>query len=230
MADLERRGHRERMRQSFIAGGYETAPDHNLLELYLSFIIPQKDVKQISYDLMNKFGSLENVFNAPVEQLMEVKGIKEVSAVAISVVPAINKRIQKNSNEKRTVFKSSDDSFEYCKNLLSLEKNEVVYLITLNSDVSVIRCYKISDGSVNSATVDFRKLVNYVTCDNASCVILTHNHPTGSPLPSAYDIDFTIKVKEFLEKLDVVLYDHIIVGKDECFSFQLDTDYMKFVK
>lgn len=230
MADLERRGHRERMRQSFIAGGYETAPDHNVLELFLSLVIPQKDVKQIAYDLMNKFGSLEKVFNAPIDELMEVKGIKEVSAVAISVIPEINKRIQRSVNEERTILQYADKSFEFCRNLLSLEKKEVVYIITLNSDISVIRYYKISDGSVNNAIVDFRKLVSYVTCDNASCVILTHNHPTGSPLPSAYDIDFTIKVKEFLEKLDVVLYDHIIVGRDECFSFQLDSDCMKFVK
>lgn len=230
VADIERKGHRERMRKSFLLGGMEYAPDHNLLELYLSLVIPQKDVKPIAYDLINKFGTLENVFNAPVEQLVEVKGVKEVTAVAISLVPFINKRISINKNEHKKALNTSKEAFEYCRNLISLEENETAYLITLNSDLSVINYYKVSDGSVNTTRVDFRKLVTYITKDNASAVIFTHNHPKGSPKPSAHDIDFTLNLRSFLKQIDVVFYDHIIVGANDCYSFQCDKKHSAYLK
>lgn len=72
--NLSRNGHRQRMRRTYLLGGMENAPDHNLLELFLSIIIPQKDVKQLAYDLINRFGSLEGVLNADANQLMNVSG------------------------------------------------------------------------------------------------------------------------------------------------------------
>ena len=74
------------MREVYLAGGMQNAPDHNLLELFLSIIIPQKDVKELAYALINRFGSLEGVLNADANQLMTVNGIGQSAAVGIKMV------------------------------------------------------------------------------------------------------------------------------------------------
>ncbi|MCM1114450.1 MAG: helix-hairpin-helix domain-containing protein, partial [Clostridium sp.] len=85
MPELGRNGHRQRMRNQFLLDRMENAPDHNLLELYLTIAIPQKDVKPLAYALINSFGSLEAVFSASPEELMAIAGVGEVTAVAISL-------------------------------------------------------------------------------------------------------------------------------------------------
>ena len=73
LADLSREGHRQRLREQYLSGGMDNAPDHHLLELFLSIVIPRRDVKELSYDLINQFGSLEGVLNAEPQDLMNVK-------------------------------------------------------------------------------------------------------------------------------------------------------------
>ena len=108
MPELEREGHRSRMRNTYINGGMENAPDHNVLELFLSVIIPRKDVKELSYSLINTFGSLEGVLNADVRDLMQVKGIGESTAVAISLIKDLYKRASLNRNCRIKSFNKID--------------------------------------------------------------------------------------------------------------------------
>ena len=96
---LSRNGHRQRMREVYLAGGMQNSPDHNLLELFLSIIIPQKDVKELAYALINRFGSLEGVLNADANQLMTVNGIGQSAAVGIKMVVELNKRVANNRNK-----------------------------------------------------------------------------------------------------------------------------------
>lgn len=215
---LSREGHRERMRKSFLAGNAETLPDHNLLELFLSIIIPRKDVKQLSYDLINDFGSLENVMNAAPEDLMAIDGIGESTAVAIACVRMIYKRIEKNRNNNVRKINSTKQAMEFCENELCMEKIEKVLLITLANDGTVLNSYIVSEGSVNMSEVNTKRILACVLKDNAASIILAHNHPGASACPSASDIDLTISIKHTLKTLNLELLDHIIVGSDSTSS------------
>lgn len=225
MAEIGREGHRERMRQAYLCGDMENAPAHNLLELFLSIIIPRKDVKQLSYDLINKFGSLEAVFSASPYELMTVKGIGESSAIALSLVDKFYTKINVDKNNSIHRFKSMDECYDFCRNLLKNEKNEKVYIITLTSLLSVISCYKVGEGSVLSSNVDMKSILTYTIKDNAAYVLITHNHPNGSPHPSGEDASFTVKLKDMLETINVKLFDHIIVSGDDAISLKHSSDY-----
>ncbi len=205
------------MRNSYLSGAMENAPDHNLLELYLSLVIPQKDVKPIAYDLINTFGTLENVINARAEDLMKINGVGESTAVALNIISDMNKRIVYNRNNKVKKILSTQDSYEYCYNLLAMETVEKIAIVTLTNDGTVINHHILNSGNVSSISVDLRKLVGFAINDNAAGVLITHNHPNGDATASAADINFTIEINSMLRKIKVNLVDHIIIGKD-CYS------------
>lgn len=214
------------MREAYLRGNAENAPEHNLLELFLSIIIPRKDVKQLSYDLINAFGSLEGVLNASPNELMTVKGVGESTAIALSLSGVFCSKISMDKNKRITQFKSLDDCFAYCRNLFVNQKNECVYIVTLNGNISVINFYKVSEGSVNSSNVNIKDIITYAIKDNASSVLVTHNHPGGSAHPSGEDASFTIRLKDILETINVRLFDHIIVSDSDIVSLKRSKDYL----
>lgn len=215
MDKLGREGHRGRMRASFIKNEMENLPDHNLLELFISGVIKRKDVKQISYDLLNEFGSLENVFNASVDELMKVNGVGEVLAVELSLVSALNKRIERNKNDRVKNISTVEQAVEYCKNSLSCETVEKVLMITLDDKGKLLGSHIISKGTVNESYISKRDAVKLALKDNATNVIISHNHPNSNSSPSAADIDMTISFKKLFRDVGIHLLDHVIVGEND---------------
>ncbi|MCH5321260.1 MAG: RadC family protein [Eubacterium sp.] len=216
MADLGREGHRQRLRDSYLSGGMENAPDHNLLELFLSIVIPRRDVKPLTYDLINKFGSLEGVINASPQDLMTVNGVGESTAVAITLVKKLNDKVVKNRNLNTTKIIGLVGASEYCINELSNEVVEVLIQFTLRNDGSIINKYVISKGCVNGTNTDSRMIINNALRDNAAYVLLAHNHPNGSTSPSGEDVDFTFRMFRMLRDMKISLIDHLIVAGNSC--------------
>ncbi len=216
MGDISRYGHRQRMRDLYLSGGMEDAPDHNLLELFLSLVIPQKDVKPLAYDLINKFGSIENVVNADPYELMNVKGIGESAAVAISLIRSINKRIVKNKNENVVMINSKKAAVDFCKNILQEETVEKFLLITLTNSGAVINHHIVFTGNVQSIKFDMRRFLELVLRDNAAGVIIAHNHPNGSSKPSMADNKITSDIIGSLRQLGIYVIEHVIVGSEDC--------------
>ena len=94
----------------------------------------------------------------------------------------------------------------------------MVYLLCLDAKCKVICCRQISEGTVNSAGISVRKIVEVALAVNATSVILAHNHPSGIAVPSEEDIDTTFKVAKALKAVDVVMMDHIVVADDDYVS------------
>lgn len=225
MAQIGRDGHRERMRQSYLNGDMKNAPEHNLLELFLSLVIPRKDVKQLSYDLINEFGSLEGVLMATPIELMSVKGVGESTAVALSLANQFVKKISVDRNAKVTKFKSLDDVFSYCRNLFVNEKTEKIYIITLTANCTIINHYLVGEGTVKSSSIDMPKLFSCISKDKPFSILLTHNHPGGNAHPSVNDLTYTVKLKQLLADMNVGLYDHIIIADDDQVSLKTSKEY-----
>ncbi len=231
MSDKEgREGHRKRLRDSYFSGSMDNAPDHNLLEIFLSVVIPRRDVKPLAYDLINKFGSLEGVINASPQDLMTVKGIGESAAVAISSVKKLNNRISQNKNKRVKRIINFKDAREYCINELSNETVEILIEITVRNDGSIINKYVISKGCVNGTNIDCRAIINNALRDNAAYILIAHNHPNGSAYASGEDIDFTFRLQGMLNDMKVTLIDHLIIADDSCESIINNPFFQKHFK
>ena len=211
-------GHREKKRQQFLQHGLDSFADHEVLELLLFYAIPRKDTNPIAHALMDRFGSLDAVLAAPVEELCQVKGVGESAAALLKLIPQVYRRSRIAAAERERVLNSSQRAGDYLLELFTGETAEVLYELCLDRKGKLLACRRVGEGGVSSINVDLRKIVENALLTGASGVILSHNHPSGIALPSADDCAATVRVKEALGTVGLVLVDHIVVADGDYVS------------
>lgn len=211
-------GHRERLRQRYRKDGMDGFADHEILELLLFYAIPRRDTNPIAHALIDHFGDLASVLEAPPEELEKVKGMNGSAAVLLSLLPAVARRHM----SERTNLGRELDTFTKCGEYLLPRffglREEAVYLLCLDAKLAVLNCRMLFRGSVNSAAVSVRKIAEIALACGASSVVLAHNHTSGIAVPSREDEETTARVRVALEALDIKLLDHIIVANDDFVS------------
>ena len=208
-------GHRDRLRQSYLEHGLMSMNDINALELLLFYAIPRRDTNEIAHRLLDRFGSLDGVFSAPAEELQEVEGIGENAAALLTLIPEIMKKSRVSKAREIRQIRSSDDAGAYLLPYFLNERDEVVYLLCLDTKRCVISCAEMGRGVVNSVDTGIRRIVEKALKVRASSVIIAHNHPDGIALPSREDEVFTRALYNALETVGIRLEDHIIVAEDD---------------
>jgi DNA repair protein RadC len=217
-------GHRDRMKRRFLEHGLENFDDHSVLELMLFYALPRGDVNPVAHQLMEKFGSLAAVFDAPAEALTAVPGIGENTAVFIKLLPQIGRRYMMSRSSFDDILDSTKKAGAYLVPYFFAERDEVVYMACLDAKCKVLNCRLLFRGSVNAASVSIRKIVENALQYNSTSVILAHNHTSGIALPSPEDFETTRRVEAALRAVDITLTDHIVVADDD-FVSMADTGF-----
>lgn len=207
-------GHRERLRERYmVTENFDAFAPHEVLEMILFYIIPQKDTKPIAKELLSAFdNSLENVLNADIDRLKAIKGIKKEAALFLSLFGSLNRFIQLNRKDLPEILNSPDKMIEYVKSRYSNESNEVSKLICLDSNCRVMGCHTILEGTINFTSLEPRKIMDIVLRSNAPRVILSHNHPVSDSTPSQNDVEATRAIIRMLSQIGVKVLDHIIIS------------------
>ena len=220
-------GHREKMRNRFLTAGLDAFADHEALELLLYYAIPRRDTNPTAHALMERYGSLSAVLEAPVEDLRRVEGVGESAAVLLRLVPQLSRRARL-ADARETVLNSVDRAGSYLLELFALLVREVLYQLCLDQKGKLLACKRLSEGSVNSTDLNIRRLMENAILTSASSVILSHNHPSGIALPSQDDLNTTEQARTALKTIGVRLADHIIVA-DGDFVSMADSGYLEGV-
>lgn len=210
--------HRQRVRERYLKEGLDGFSEVQVLELLLFYVIPRQDTNPIAHRLIDRFGSLHQVLEAPVEELEKVEGIGPNAALLLSLITAVARVYAVNRTEKQKILRTIEDCGEYLKSFFIGRRSEMVYLLCLDAKCKVLGCREIGEGSVNSANVPIRRIVETALGLNATSVVLAHNHPSGIALPSGEDVLTTHRVAAALSTVDIVLVDHIIVADDDYVS------------
>ena len=218
-------GHRQRMRERFLKDGLEGFREHEILELLLYYCLPRKNTNEVAHVLCKQFGSLSKVLDAPVKELLKVDGIGENAAVFLSLFREVNKYYHINRLSYDKPLESLDACGKHMIPYFSTENNECVYLLSLDAKCRPISCRKVSEGSINSTMISLRKVVDVALTENATSVVLAHNHPGGVAVPSREDVDTTYHVAKALAMVDVTLTDHLIIADDDYISFRRSNLY-----
>ena len=208
-------GHRDRLRQSYLEHGLMSMNDINALELLLFYAIPRRDTNEIAHRLLDRFETLDGVFSASAEELQEVEGIGENAAALLTLIPEIMKKSRVSKGREIRQIRSSDDAGAYLLPYFLNERDEVVYLLCLDTKRCVICCAEMGRGVVNSVDTGIRRIVEKALKVRASSVIIAHNHPDGIALPSREDEVFTRALYNALETVGIRLEDHIIAAEDD---------------
>lgn len=221
MASSIHKGHRERMKARFLEDGLDNFTDIQVLELLLFYAIPQKDTNPIAHALLERFGSLSQVLDAGVEELKKVHGISEHSATLLALVTQLGRYYQVDSAQRMEVLTTLDACGAYLVPRFFGRTRETVFLLCLDAKCKVLCCKEIGEGSVNTASISVRKIVETALATNATTVVLAHNHPSGVAVPSNEDVLTTRRAAAALKAVEVHLADHIVVA---------DGDYVSMVQ
>ena len=215
------KGHRERIKTRVLEEGLDNFTDIQVLELLLFYAIPRRDTNPIAHALLNRFGSLSQVLEAPVEELKKVEGIGQEAAVFLQLITAAGRYYLVDKNMQSKVLKTVDQCGQYLLPFFFGRQVETVFLLCLDAKCKVLCCREIGEGSVNSAGISIRKIVETALGANATAVVLAHNHPSGIAIPSGEDIQTTYRIAEALRAVEVHLVDHIVVADGDCVSMVL---------
>lgn len=211
-------GHRDRLKKLFMEQGLDCFDDHKVLELLLFYALPRRDTNPIAHELINRFDSLEAVFDAPADELIKVPGIGAGAAALIKLIPELSRRYAICKAQPDKFMDSSEKVGTYLVPRYMFERDEVVYVICLDSANRLLCSKELFRGVANATEISIRKIAELALAKNASGIIISHNHTSGIALPSAEDESTTRLLKETLNRIGIRLIDHIIVAGDDFIS------------
>ena len=211
-------GHRKRLKERFLAEGLDNFNEVNVLELMLFYCVQRQDTNPLAHKLLNHFGKLSSVLDAAPEELMKVPGVTEHIATYLTMINAVGRFYLRNRTADTKILPTMEACGNYMLPYFHALQNETVYLLCLDAKCKVLACKKVGEGSVNSASISVRRIVETALGANAVSVILAHNHPSGLALPSVEDIQTTRRLGRALQAVEITLADHLVVADDDFVS------------
>jgi len=214
-------GHFSRLREEFISSGLDSFNDIRTLELLLSFSCVRSDVNPIAHALLEKYKTLDGVFEASYDDLLTVYGVGPALAAMICFIPELSKKAHILEPKKKSrSFKTTEKAGAYIRTLIGHESDERFLLFCLDSKLKLIRFHTVQEGTVNRVNVDIRKVVELALSTRASVCMIAHNHPDGGLEPSAEDLNVTDRLSDALRLVSIPLADHFIVSAEGFYSFK----------
>jgi len=213
-------GHRERLRQRFLAGGHDAMPEYELLELVLFNAIERIDVKPLAKALLAAFGDLNGVVAASEHRLMKVSGVTPKVYLQLRILEALVHRMARAKVFQRSVISSWSDLMSYCRTVMAYRDTEQFRVLFLDRKNVLIADEPQAKGTVDHVPVYPREVAKRALELNASSLILVHNHPSGDPTPSESDIAMTGQIELACQAIGVALHDHVVIGKGAEASFR----------
>jgi len=207
-----------KLKARFLKTALEGFQRHETLEFVLTFAMPRSDVKPVAKRLLKAFKGLRGVFDAPSDELRSIEGLSENAVVLIKLLKDMSAFYLRERIMGQDVISSKKDVLEYLNLSLSGERVEKFIVLFLNSRNELLAIETLHEGTINQTVVYPRKVIERAFKNNAHSMIFVHNHPSGDPAPSTVDRQLTGLLHRAAHAVDLVVKDHIIIGRDEHFS------------
>jgi DNA repair protein RadC len=211
----------ERPRERLQKLGPAALSSQELLALVIGRGIPKKSVMTIAQELLARFGNVKAISQASLEELSQVKGIGIAKAAQIRACFELGRREDLEPPDPVPFdIKNPEAVVKAIRASLQDKAKEHFKLILLNSRNRIIGISTISIGTLTTSLVHPREVFKEAIMHSAASVVLAHNHPSGDPDPSEDDLKITKKLVESGKILSIEVIDHIIIGKDNHYSFR----------
>ncbi len=205
----------ERPYEKMIMYGEKSLTNTELLAIIIKNGTKAESSLEIAQKLLNLDENLRFLQTISIEELVKINGIGKVKAVELKAVGEIAKRISKPLNTDKIKIYSKEDVAELLLEEMQNEENEILKVLMLNNQNYLKKIITIAVGNENNIIVNVKAILTEPVKMQIPKIILVHNHPSGSSLPSNIDIEFTRKVNQAASLLDIQLLDHIIIGDGE---------------
>ncbi len=213
-------GHRSRMREAVERDkDMASFSDYEVLEYLLSFLIPRKDTNPIAHRLIDEFGSLYGVLQAPSEELFAIPNMTQNAANLLPNIYSIIRKSEMSRLKKRPCITRVAEAVELLRPYFLGRNEERVYCAVLDLNDRVIQVALVGEGIADFTIIQNNKILALASRNKAKKIILAHNHPAGSLIPSEQDILSTNSLFLILQSIDATLADHLIFNTKDYFSF-----------
>ncbi len=207
----------ERPRERLRKAGVQSLATHELLAIVLRTGCANTSALDVAKTLLYHFESIDKLNEATISELMQIKGIGEAKAIEILAAIELGKRINIPMSSQ-TVITSPYQSYQYLKDSMQHLTQETLVCVYLNNKSEVIAKKTVTIGTINQTIFNPRDILKWALKLSATALIVAHNHPSGNPEASAEDIMVTKKLIQAAKMVDILVVDHIIIGKNRYFS------------
>ena len=210
----------DRPREKLLAKGAAALSNSELLAILInngsknkSAVELAKEILKLGHDNLNELGKLS------LNDFKQVKGIGEAKSIIITAALELGRRRHASAALEKTVVRSSRDIAAYLQATLKDYSYEVFAVVFLNRANKINHFEIISKGGITGTVADPRIILKKALEEDATSIVLCHNHPSGNLKPSRADEELTKKIKEAAAYFDIKIIDHIIVSEDGFYSF-----------
>ena len=214
-------GHRERVRERLLDAP-DKAPDYEILELLLGYVIKRRDTKPLAKELLARFGSLRGVVHARPEEYADIPGLGPATASFLALLKEFLCRYAESPVRRREVLCDPESVAAMARERLGGACHEEVWIAYVDTRNRLISWSKCSQGGLSSAHVNSRDLIEKGLALKAAGFILVHNHPGGDPRPSQLDRELTAQIGQAARTVFLRFIDHVIVCESGVYSIMTD--------
>ena len=202
----------ERPRERLVARGPDALSHAELIAILLRTGLKGVNVVLVGQTLVQKFGSLNALALASVDELRKVPGIGRDKAATLVAAFALARRMEQERREESPVLDNPATVVNFMRESNRLKNVEAFQVLLLNTRKRLIRVEEISDGTLDTLLVHPREVFRAAIVANAAGIVLVHNHPSGDPTPSEADIKVTRDLIRAGQLLKIEVVDHVIIG------------------
>lgn len=203
----------ERPRERLAAYGADALSQAELVAILLRTGLKGTNVLDIGKQLIQKYGSLQALAGASIEDLKQVKGIGQDKAVTLAAAFALARKMAEELRREAPLLDTPDAVAALMREHNRLRQVETFQILLLNTRRRLIDVVKISEGTLDTILVHPREVFKPAISANAAALVLAHNHPSGDPTPSEADIKVTRDLIRAGQLLKIDVLDHIILGR-----------------
>jgi DNA repair protein RadC len=209
----------ERPREKLLTHGATTLSDSELLAIFLRTGIKGASAIDLARIVLAEFGSLRGLLNATEFDFCQTKGLGQAKYAQLQASLEMTQRCLAETLDKTDAFNSVEQTQGYLIAKLRDQPQEVFAMLLLDSQHRLIKYRPMFYGTIDSASVYPRVLVQQALQDNAAAVILAHNHPSGIAEPSQADRSITKRIIDAFGLMDIKVLDHVVIGDGVAVSF-----------
>ncbi|MFY8182410.1 MAG: RadC family protein [Flavobacterium sp.] len=211
----------DRPREKFLLKGKSSLSDSELLAILIGSGSRNESAVQLCQRILFSVdNNLNQLGKLSIQKLTEFKGIGEAKAITIAAALELGRRRRTEDAEELKKITSSKAVFEIMQPIIGELPHEEFWILYLNNSNKVIHKAQLSKGGITGTVVDSRIVFKTAFEQNATSIILTHNHPSGKLVASDADKEITQKLKMAGKQLDIIVIDHIIITENGYYSFQ----------
>ena len=212
-------GHRRRLRERFLKAGLSGFLDYEVIELLLTLNTPRQDCKARAKELLERFKTLQGVFEANPEELARVKGIGPSNILGLRLIKEVSDRYLAAQVVQGEILGNSRELKTYLSHAIGRKNREVFAGIFLDAKNRVNAMEILFEGTLTMSSVYPREVIVKALEHRAAAVIFAHNHPSGDVSPSPEDIAITKRLVFALRHVGITVHEHVITGGTGFYSF-----------